>query len=92
MELSDLEKIRFDKIQSMRQAGMEPYPTRSEVTATIAEATKEFEDAENGPDVKVTRATLAGRVRSIRLMESWPLPISKTQRQDPTLHARQRAG
>ncbi len=68
MELSDLEKIRYEKIQAMRSAGMEPYPTRSEVTATIAEATKEFEDAENAPDVKVTRATLAGRLRSIRLM------------------------
>lgn len=68
MELSDLEKIRYEKILSLRSAGIEPYPTRTEVTATIAEATNEFESAENGPSVKVTRATLAGRLRSIRLM------------------------
>jgi lysyl-tRNA synthetase class 2 len=68
MELSDLEKIRYEKIQSLRGMGLEPYPTRTEVTATIAEATREFEDAENGPSVKVTRATLAGRLRAIRLM------------------------
>ncbi len=68
MELSDLEKIRYEKLQAMRQAGIEPYPTRSEVTATIGEATRQFESVENGPDVKVTRATLAGRLRSIRLM------------------------
>jgi lysyl-tRNA synthetase class 2 len=68
MELSDLEKIRYEKIQALRSSGIEPYPTRSEVTATIAEATHEFEAAENGPSVKVTRATLAGRLRAIRLM------------------------
>ena len=68
MELSDLEKIRYEKILSMRKAGVEPYPTRTEVTATIAEATYAFESVENGPSVKVTRATLAGRLRAIRLM------------------------
>ena len=68
MQLSDLEKIRYDKILAMRQAGREPYPTRSEVTSTIADAIKQFESAENGPSVKVTRATVAGRLRAIRLM------------------------
>jgi lysyl-tRNA synthetase class 2 len=68
MELSDLEKVRFNKIQAMRENGIEPYPTRSEVTCTIAEAIHAFESVENGPDVKVTRATIAGRLRAIRLM------------------------
>ena len=68
MKFSDLEKIRYEKILSMRKAGIEPYPTRTEVTSTIADAVKVFEDAENGPSVKVTRATLAGRLRAIRLM------------------------
>jgi lysyl-tRNA synthetase class 2 len=68
MQLSDLEKIRYEKILGMRQAGIEPYPTRTEVTCTIAEAIKQFESVENGPDVKVTYATVAGRLRAIRLM------------------------
>ncbi|MHC1740316.1 MAG: lysine--tRNA ligase [Anaerolineaceae bacterium] len=68
MQLSDLEKIRYEKILAMRGAGREPYPTRSEVTCTIAEAIKEFESVENGPNVKVTRATIAGRLRAMRLM------------------------
>ena len=68
MQLSDLEKIRYEKILAMRQAGREPYPTRSEVTCTITEAIHKFEAVENGPDVKVTRATVAGRLRAIRLM------------------------
>jgi lysyl-tRNA synthetase class 2 len=68
MQLSDLEKIRYDKILAMRKEGREPYPTRTEVTCTIAEAIKQFESVENGPDVKVTHATIAGRIRAIRLM------------------------
>jgi len=68
MQLSDLEKIRYEKILAMRAAGREPYPTRTEVTCTIAEAIHQFESVENGPDVKVTRATIAGRLRAIRLM------------------------
>jgi lysyl-tRNA synthetase class 2 len=68
MQLSDLEKIRYDKILAMRAAGREPYPTRTEVTCTIAEAIKQFESVENGPSVKVTRATIAGRLRAMRLM------------------------
>jgi len=68
MELSDLEKIRYNKIQTLRDQGIEPFPTRSEVTATIADAMHEFESAENGPNVKVTRATIAGRLRAIRVM------------------------
>ena len=38
MERNDLEKIRLEKIQTMRAEGIEPYPTRAELTATIAEA------------------------------------------------------
>ena len=32
MELSDLEKIRLQKAEQLRAAGMEPYPTRNQVT------------------------------------------------------------
>ena len=45
MELSDLEKIRVDKIERMRAAGIDAYPTRAEVTHTIAEASRLFEAA-----------------------------------------------
>jgi lysyl-tRNA synthetase, class II len=67
MERNDLEKIRIEKIERMRAAGQEPYPTRSEVTHTIAEASRLFEESEkNGADP--IQVTLAGRLRSIRLM------------------------
>jgi Lysyl-tRNA synthetase (class II) len=68
MQLSDLEKIRYEKILAMRNAGIEPYPTRTEVTCTIAEAVKQFEATENTPDAKPIQVTLAGRIRATRLM------------------------
>lgn len=68
MELSDLEKQRFDKIQSMRSEGIEPYPTRTEVDMTTADAIKAFEAVEKAGSGDVVQATLGGRLRAIRLM------------------------
>ena len=42
MKFNELEKIRIKKIEKMREAGIEPYPTRSEVTHRIIEAVGEF--------------------------------------------------
>jgi lysyl-tRNA synthetase class 2 len=68
MQLNELEKIRAEKIIRLRSQGIEPYPTRNEVTHQIAEALAVYEKAEqeervNGPD-----CTLGGRLRSIRTM------------------------
>ncbi len=68
MEFSDLEKLRYNKILSMRENGIEPYPTRSEVTMTIAEAVSAFEEAEKAGTTEPISASLAGRLRAIRLM------------------------
>lgn len=63
MELSELEKIRMEKILRMRAEGREPYPTRSNPTHTIQEAVQAFEEGTEQKEV-----TLAGRIRSIRPM------------------------
>jgi lysyl-tRNA synthetase class 2 len=68
MELSDLEKIRFEKMQQMRAAGVEPYPTRSEVDQTTREAIDAFEAQEASGSQQVLSATLGGRIRAMRLM------------------------
>jgi lysyl-tRNA synthetase class 2 len=68
MELSDLEKIRFEKIQQMRAEGYEPYPTRTEVTSTAAAAIEAFETAEASGSQETLTATLGGRLRAVRLM------------------------
>ena len=68
MELNDLEKIRVAKIEAMRAAGMEPYPTRSNVTHTTAEAIALFEQAEAAGSTEPVKVSVGGRLRSERLM------------------------
>ena len=36
MELNELEKIRVEKLEKMRAQGLEPYPTRSDVTQQVS--------------------------------------------------------
>lgn len=68
-ELSMLEKNRLEKVNRLRENGIEAYPTRSDVTHTTARAIEAMLDAEkagqNPPDVFVK---VAGRLRSIRPM------------------------
>ncbi len=65
-EYTSLEKIRLQKIEDLRHAGIDAYPTRAERTHSSSEAIAAFEAAEKtGGEVKVT---LAGRIRSMRPM------------------------
>jgi lysyl-tRNA synthetase class 2 len=68
MQLSDLEKIRVEKIERMRAAGIEAYPTRSEVTHSLAEAISLFEAAEKAGSTDPLNVSVGGRIRSSRLM------------------------
>ncbi len=67
MELNDLERQRLEKLARLRDAGIPPYPHRSQRTHTNAEALRAYEVAEETgsaiPDV-----TVAGRLVSIRAM------------------------
>ncbi|HEV2127006.1 MAG TPA: lysine--tRNA ligase [Thermomicrobiales bacterium] len=73
MELSELQQIRLDKVQRLRERGEEPYPTRAQRTHTNAEALALYEEAdvagslvEDG--VFDTPMTLVGRIVSFRHM------------------------
>jgi lysyl-tRNA synthetase class 2 len=68
MERTDLEKIRLEKIETMRAEGIEPYPTRAELTASIADAITAFEKVEAAASGEVLTHTLGGRLRAIRTM------------------------
>jgi lysyl-tRNA synthetase class 2 len=68
MDFSELEKNRLDKIHKMRERGVEPYPTRANVTHTTQAALQAFEQAEAGAEVTPLEVTLAGRLRSTRPM------------------------
>jgi lysyl-tRNA synthetase, class II len=71
-EYSSLEKIRLEKIESLRKLGIEPYPTRAERTHTNGEAIAAFEAAEKaapaGTPPAELKTTLAGRIRATRPM------------------------
>ncbi|MEJ2549466.1 MAG: lysine--tRNA ligase [Anaerolineales bacterium] len=62
---NDLERVRLEKLERLREAGMEPYPNRVERTHTTAEAIQAFEAADEDETVE---ATVVGRLRSIRAM------------------------
>ncbi len=68
-ELSELERTRLEKVQRLRDGGVEPYPTRADVTHTTAEAIKLFTDAEAAvQDPIEVKVKVAGRLRSTRPM------------------------
>ena len=71
-EFSSLEQIRLEKIQKLKELGIEPFPHRSQRTHTSQEAIKaleEFEKQDNSDkDVEPVIAVLTGRIRATRAM------------------------
>ena len=67
-EYTKLEKVRLEKINTLRAEGIEPYPTRAKRTHTSQEAIQAFEQAEAAGQEEVVAVTLAGRLRSTRTM------------------------
>jgi lysyl-tRNA synthetase class 2 len=68
IEYSKLEKVRLEKIETLRAEGIEPYPARAKRTHTSQEAIQAFESAESSGLEDPVAVTLAGRLRSIRAM------------------------
>lgn len=67
-EYTNLEKIRLEKLERLKQQGIEPYPTRAQRSHTSGEAIKIFEQSESEEKASNIVVTLAGRIRSIRTM------------------------
>lgn len=63
-EYSSLEKVRLEKIEALKEQGIEAYPTRARRTHTSLEAISAFERAE-ASETEV-EAVLAGRLRAVR--------------------------
>ncbi len=68
MERTELERIRIEKIERLRAAGIEPYPTRANPTHTVAQAVLAFEASEAAGSTDPVVVTVAGRLRSSRPM------------------------
>ncbi len=67
-EYSPLEKIRLEKLERLREMGIEPYPNRAERTHTAAEAKAALEAAEAEGAEEAPRVVVAGRLRAMRPM------------------------
>ena len=67
-DYTQLENIRLEKIEELREQGIDPYPRRVNRTLTIAEAIESFEKIEQDPDPEPIEAVLVGRIRSARPM------------------------
>jgi lysyl-tRNA synthetase, class II len=64
-DLNDLERLRLEKADRLRQSGVDLYPARVERTHTTAEAIASLQEAVEGEAIT---ATVVGRLRSIRRM------------------------
>ena len=64
-ELTELERVRLEKLNRLREGGMEPYPRQANRTHTTQEAILAYESKAEGESVE---ATVVGRLRSIRKM------------------------
>jgi lysyl-tRNA synthetase class 2 len=65
---SKLEQTRLEKMEQLRAQGIDPYPTRAQRTHTNLEAIRAFETAEQAGEQAPVKATLVGRLRSMRPM------------------------
>ncbi len=67
-QYTPLEQVRLEKIQRLREMGIEPYPHRAERTHTTREALQAFLAAEQQGQDTGPEVTVAGRIRSMREM------------------------
>ena len=67
-EYSNLEKVRLEKVDQLREQGIDPYPAHSERSHTNQEVIQAFEDNESSGVDQSVEATLVGRIRSVRPM------------------------
>lgn len=65
---TELEQNRLDKVERLRDQGIEPYPNRVERTHNSQDAISAFEAQESSQEADPIRVTLAGRIRSMRPM------------------------
>jgi lysyl-tRNA synthetase, class II len=67
--LSELERIRLEKIKKLQKQGVDPFPIHAEQSMTAHEAISAFEAAEKQtPPAEVKNVILAGRIRGMRSM------------------------
>ncbi len=61
-KIEELRKVRLEKLEQLKKAGIDPYPVETSRTHSLGEATSQFEKLSESKK----QITLVGRVRSIR--------------------------
>ena len=61
-KIEELRAVRIQKLEQLKQQGIDPYPVKTERTHTIGEALKNFEAL----SAEGSALSLAGRIRSVR--------------------------
>jgi lysyl-tRNA synthetase class 2 len=61
-DFSELEEQRLNKLEKLREQGIEPYPTRSQKSHSNAAAISAFDKAEAEGETEVVEVVLAGRL------------------------------
>jgi len=67
VEFNELERQRIEKLEKLREAGVDPYPPRAYRTHTTQAAIAAFAATEGSSDTSPT-VTMSGRIISIRVM------------------------
>jgi lysyl-tRNA synthetase class 2 len=67
-EYTDLERKRLEKLESLQDHGVDPYPPRVARSHTNQQAIQAYEEAEEATSEKPVAVTLVGRIRSMRPM------------------------
>ncbi|MFQ5616656.1 MAG: lysine--tRNA ligase [Anaerolineales bacterium] len=67
-QYTKLEQTRLEKLERLREQGVEAYPRQTQRTHTSREAMRAFDKAESSQADQPVRVTLAGRLRSMRPM------------------------
>ncbi len=67
-EYTNLEKIRLEKLNNLREQSIEPYPNQAKRTHTNLAAIRAFETSEASGIESSFSTTLVGRIRSMRPM------------------------
>ena len=61
-KIEELRAVRIQKLEQLKQQGIDPYPVKTERTQTIGDALKSFEDL----SAQRSALSLVGRIRSVR--------------------------
>lgn len=78
MAEEDIRATRLEKVEQLRQLGLNPYAYRWESTHHAAQLQEKYADLPNGEEVEIEVA-IAGRIIARRVLANWLSSACKTR-------------